>query len=308
MKQLRVISAAVCMIGLLVLGGCGLPGLTTSSTDTVKIGAQSFTESEIMANVVSQLLEHNTNLKTTIINNLGSNFVQQKAMENGDIDISATRYTGTDLSTVLGQKVEKDPQKALHVVQREFHRQYRYKFYKSYGFANTYAFTVTKQEAEQRGYRNVSDLKKDSDRLKIGLDSAWLKRAGDGYPAFQKVYGMTFAHTYPMQIGLVYDAVKKGRIDVALAYSTDGRIKAYHLQILKDDRHFFPPYDCAPLVKESLIKKYPQIDRELKKLQGTITTEKMQELNYQVDGELKEPSTVAREFLQQHHYFAKGEN
>ncbi|MCI1856949.1 MAG: osmoprotectant ABC transporter substrate-binding protein [Sporolactobacillus sp.] len=303
MKKIERIGAVIGLICCLLLGGCALPGLGASSDYTVKIGAQSFTESEIMANIVSQLLEHNTNFKTSIVKNLGSNFVQQKAMENGDIDISATRYTGTDLSTVLGQKVVKDPEKALNIVQREFHRQYHYKFYDSYGFDNTYAFTVTKREAKQHGYQKVSDLKKDKDRLKIGLDSGWLKRSGDGYPAFQKAYGMTFAHTYPMQIGLVYDAVKRGRMDVVLAYSTDGRIKAYHLQILKDDRRFFPPYDCAPLVKESLLKKYPQIDRELKKLQGTITTEKMQELNYEVDGKLKEPSTVAREFLEAHHYF-----
>lgn len=287
----------------LFISGCALPGLGASSDQTVKIGAQSFTESEILAHVISQLLEHNTNLNTHIVKNLGSNYVQQKALENGDIDISATRYTGTDLTSILDQEVEKDPEKALRVVQRAFHEQFGYKFYDSYGFANTYAFTMTKENAEKNGYKKISDLEKDADQLKLGVDNAWLKRSGDGYPGFKKAYGFSFGQTYPMQIGLVYDAVDQGRMDIVLAYSTDGRIKAYDLKMLEDDRRYFPPYDCAPLIKERMIRQHPEIDRELKKLQGTITTEKMQELNYEVDGELKEPSTVAREFLEEHNYF-----
>ncbi|RYL86654.1 osmoprotectant ABC transporter substrate-binding protein [Sporolactobacillus sp. THM19-2] len=290
-------------MSLLLIGGCSLPGLGASSEEPVRIGAQSFTESEILANVISQLLEHNTDLDTRIVKNLGSNFVSQKALENNEIDLAATRYTGTDLTSILNQKVEKDPEKALRIVQKAFHEQYGYKFYDSYGFANTYAFTMTKENADKNHYQKISDLQADADKLKLGVDNAWLKRAGDGYPAFKKTYGFAFGKTYPMQIGLVYDAVNQGRMDIVLAYSTDGRIKAYDLKMLKDDRRFFPPYDCAPLIKENTIKKYPEIDRELKKLQGVISTEKMQELNYEVDGELKEPSTVAREFLEAHDYF-----
>lgn len=112
----------------LMITGCSLPGLGSSSETTVKIGAQSMTESEILANMIAQLLERNTELDTKIIKNLGSNFVQQKAMETGDIDIAATRYTGTDLTSVLGQEIEKDPVKAMEIVQREFKEQYGFKF------------------------------------------------------------------------------------------------------------------------------------------------------------------------------------
>ncbi|RYL86653.1 osmoprotectant ABC transporter substrate-binding protein [Sporolactobacillus sp. Y61] len=290
-------------MSLLLIGGCSLPGLGASSGDSVRIGAQSFTESEILANVISQLLEHNTDLDTQIVKNLGSNYVGQKALENNEIDIAAARYTGTDLTSILNQKVEKDPEKALGIVQKAYHERFGYKFYDSYGFANTYAFTMTKENADKHHYQKISDLQPDADKLKLGVDNIWLKLAGDGYPAFKKAYGFAFGKTYPMQIGLVYDAVKKGQMDIVLAYSTDGRIKAYDLKMLKDDRHFFPPYDCSPVVKESTLKKHPEVDRELKKLQGVISTEKMQELNYEVDGELKEPSTVAREFLEAHDYF-----
>jgi osmoprotectant transport system substrate-binding protein len=300
LRRLAVITLLACS---LLTSSCALPGLSGSSSDSVKIGAQSFTESEIMANIISQLLEHNTGLKTTIVKNLGSNYVQQKAMENGDIDLSATRYTGTDMVTVLHQKAEKDPAKALRLVQKEFHKQFGYKFFNPYGFDNTYTFVVTKKLAKEKGYTKISDLHRDTGRLKLGIDNAWLKRSGDGYPAFKKTYKMNFSHIYPMQIGLVYNAVRRGQMDIVLAYSTDGRIKAFNLQMLKDDKHFFPPYQCAPLANEKILKKHPEINRQLAKLQGTITTEKMQELNDEVDDKLKEPSTVAAEFLKAHHFF-----
>lgn len=81
-----------------------------------------------------------------------------------------------------------------------------------------------------------------------------MKLKGNGYQDFTKTYGMTFGGTYPMQIGLVYDAVKSGKMDIVLAYSTDGRIKSYGLKMLKDDKQFFPPYDCSPVVPKRCSK------------------------------------------------------
>ncbi|MFJ7756080.1 osmoprotectant ABC transporter substrate-binding protein [Peribacillus muralis] len=299
-KSSMIIALLACT---LIISGCSLPGLGSSSDTTVKIGAQSMTESEILANMIAQLLERNTDLETKIIKNLGSNFVQQKAMETGDIDIAATRYTGTDLTSVLGQEIEKDPKKAMEIVQREFKKQYGFKFFDSYGFDNTYAFTISNELAEKKGYEKISDLKEDAGELRLGVDSAWLKRKGDGYRGFVDTYGLKFGETYPMQIGLVYDAVKSGQMDIVLAYSSDGRIKVNNLKLLEDDKQYFPPYDCSPVVTEDLMKRYPQIEDELNKLIGEINTETMQELNYEVDGNLKEPSVVAAEFLKAHHYF-----
>ncbi|WP_110927990.1 osmoprotectant ABC transporter substrate-binding protein [Bacillus massiliglaciei] len=303
MRKIKTSVVAAMLAVMMLMGGCSLPGLAATSDSTIKIGAQSMTESEILANVISMLIERNTNLDTAIVKNLGSNFVQQKAMENGDVDIAATRYTGTDLTSVLKQETEKNPEKAMEIVQKEFKKQYGYKFYDSYGFDNTYAFTITKELAEEKGYKTISDLASDSKELSLGVDNAWLKRKGDGYQGFTKTYNMEFGKTYPMQIGLVYDAVKNGQMDIVLAYSSDGRIKANNLFLLEDDKKYFPPYDCSPVAVGDLLKKYPEIDDQLQKLVGTITTDKMQELNYEVDGHLKEPSTVAKEFLEENNYF-----
>lgn len=124
-----------------------------------------------------------------------------------------------------------------------------------------------------------------------------MNRAGDGYPAFQKDYGFKFASARPMQIGLVYDALKNKKLDVAVGYSTDGRIAAYNLKVLKDDRKFFPPYDGSPLATEKLVKDNPEIDKALKKLEGKISTKDMQKLNYEADGKGKEPAVIAEEYV-----------
>ncbi|MCY8025601.1 osmoprotectant ABC transporter substrate-binding protein [Bacillus sonorensis] len=302
MKYVRgkvILLAAVCI----VLSGCALPGLKGDSGQTIKIGAQSMSESEIIASILAQLIEHNTDLQTETIKNLGSNAVQQQALQKGEIDVAATRYTGDALTGTLRMKPEKDPEKALKLTQKEFKKRYQMKWFDSYGFDNTYAFTVTQELAEKHHLDKISDLKKYASQYKLGVDNYWMKREGDGYIAFMKDYAIKFGSTYPMQIGLVYDAVKNGKMDIVLAYSTDGRIKAYNLKILKDDKRFFPPYDCSPVVPEKVLKEHPELEGVINQLIGTIDTETMQELNYEVDGKLKEPSVVAKQFLEKHHYF-----
>ncbi|MDU1489024.1 MAG: glycine betaine ABC transporter substrate-binding protein [Staphylococcus epidermidis] len=164
-------------------------------------------------------------------------------------------------------------------------------------------FMVTKETAKKYHLEKVSDLEKYKDELRLGMDTQWMNRAGDGYPAFVKDYGFKFDSARPMQIGLVYDALKNNKLDVAVGYSTDGRIAAYDLKILEDDRKFFPPYDGSPLANEQLIKDNPEIDKALKKLEGKISTEEMQKLNYEADGKGKEPAVIAEEYLKKHHYF-----
>ncbi|PON03233.1 osmoprotectant ABC transporter substrate-binding protein [Bacillus halotolerans] len=301
-KKIRWIGA-LAFAFVMLLSGCSLPGLGGASQDTIKVGAQSITESEILANMIAQLIEHDTDLNTALVKNLGSNYVQHQAMLGGDIDISATRYSGTDLTSTLGMEAEKNPEKALNIVQKEFDKRFKYKWFDSYGFDNTYAFTVTKKFAEKEHVNTVSDLKKNASEYKLGVDNAWLKRKGDGYKGFVSTYGFEFGTTYPMQIGLVYDAVKNEKMDAVLAYSTDGRIKAYDLKILEDDKQFFPPYDCSLVIPEKVLKEHPELEGIIDKLIGKIDTETMQELNYEVDGKLKEPSVVAKEFLEKHHYF-----
>jgi len=302
MKKSKWMVVLVLSFSLLV-SGCSLPGLSASSNKTIKIGTMVTTESQILGYMQKYMIEHYTGLKVDIVNNLGSSIVLHKAMENGNVDISSVRYTGTDLPGALGMEPVKDPKEALKIVQKEFQKRFDQTWFDSYGFANSYAFTVSQDFAKKNHLEKVSDLKPLVNDLRLGVDNSWLKRKGDGYEGFTKEYGFEFGHTYPMQIGLVYKAVQSGKMDVVLAYTTDGRINAYHLKVLEDDKHFFPPYDASPVARNDVLKQHPKLKTILQKLVGKISTEKMQELNYESDGKMKEPSVVAKEFLEKNHYF-----
>lgn len=305
MKNIKCI-LIVLALSLVVLSGCGLPGLGDSnSKDSVKITATESSETKIVANIEKLMIEHYTNgdIKPIIIGNLGSSIVQHNALMRGDANMSAVRFTGTELTSVLDAPPTRDANKAMEESQRLFKKKYNQKYYHSLGFENTYAFMVTKETADKYHLEKVSDLEKYKDQLRLGMDTQWMNRAGDGYPAFQKEYGFKFKSARPMQIGLVYDALKNKKLDIAVGYSTDGRIAAYNLKILKDDRNFFPPYDGSPLATEKLIKDHPEIDKALTKLENTISTKEMQKLNYEADGKGKEPAVIAEEFIKKHNYF-----
>lgn len=292
------------LVSLLTLAGCSLPGLASASSDqTIAITGGITSESQILASLVAGMIEHYTDYDTTIINNLATTTINHQAMMNGDAEISAARYTGTDLTTTLGLAPVKDPKEAFKIVEKEFESRYQQTYMPSYGFDNTYVFLVRKDTAEKYQLKTVSDLQKHAGELVAGVDTAWITREGDGYEGFQEEYGFSFSRILPMQIGLVYDAVSAGKMDIVLGYSTDGRIASYDLVMLEDDRHFFPPYDAAPIIDDQLIAKEPKLKEAIAKLAGTIDTKEMQRLNYQADNNLVEPSVVAQEFLSNHNYF-----
>lgn len=301
-KTLALFAVILLSFGTL-LSGCSLPGLGGGAEGTIRVGSLSTTESQIVSNIVKQMIEHDTDLKVELVNNLGSSVVQHQAMVNGDVDITATRYTGTDLVGPLGEEPIKDPKKALVAVKKGFEEKFHQTWFDSYGFANTYAFMVRADTAKKYNLKTVSDMRPVQDQLTAGVDNSWMERKGDGYKAFSKDYNIEFKKIFPMQIGLIYTALKDKQMDVALGYSTDGRIPTYDLKVLKDDKKFFPPYDASPLATDKILKEHPELKTTLNKLVGTISTEEMQRLNYEADGKLKEPSVVAKEFLEKHNYF-----
>lgn len=293
------------LIGMSFLfSACSFPGLASNqSEDTIAITGGITSESQILGSMVAEMIEHYTDKKTTVINNLATTTINHQAMINQDAQISAARYTGTDLTTTLGLDPLKDPTKALDTVEKEFKERFDQTWLTPYGFDNTYVFLVRKDTAEKYNLKTVSDLKKVADQLSAGVDTSWITRKGDGYEGFQKEYGFSFKTILPMQIGLVYDAVAAGKMDVVLGYSTDGRIASYDLVMLEDDRKFFPPYDAVPVISDQLVAEMPELVQIIDKLGGKISTEEMQKLNYEADNNLVEPSIVAKNFLKEHDYF-----
>ncbi|WNC13890.1 osmoprotectant ABC transporter substrate-binding protein [Brevibacillus brevis] len=290
-RWMRVLVMAV--FAVVIAAGCG-------SGDVVKIGHQPTTEQTILAQMLKQVIEGNSDLKTQLVGGLGATPVVLKAMESGDIQISAVRYVGTDLTSSLGLKeFSKDPKEAFELVKKGVAEKFDQEWFPSYGFDNTYIFTVRKEVAEKYHLQKISDLAKVADQLHLGTDSGWLERPNDGYEAFKQAYGFSFGKTTPMDIGLVYKAVANGEVDIVLAYSTDSRLKEYNLVTLQDDKKFFPPYGASPVVRNDTLKQHPQLTELIGKLTNRIDTATMTALNYQVDIEKRDPEEVARTFLKE---------
>ncbi|MDN6639423.1 MAG: osmoprotectant ABC transporter substrate-binding protein [Tetragenococcus sp.] len=289
----------------LFLTGCSsLPGLPSNKdSDVISITGGVTTESQILASLASGMIEHYTDYRTSIINNLGTAQIDQQALLNGDADISAARYTGTDIITILQMDAIKDPEEAFEVSKNEVMARYNQYRFPPYGFDNTFVFLVRKDTAQEYNLEKVSDLEAIADQVTVGTDRPWITRAGDGYPGFIQEYGFEFDKMLPMQIGLVYDAVAADRVDVVLGYSTDGRIASNNLVMLEDDKQFFPPYDATMIANQSFLDQYPEAKDVLDRLVDTIDTETMQELNYESDNNLVEPSIVAEQFLEENDYF-----
>lgn len=288
-----------------VLAGCALPGLGSGSGEEgITVAGVTSTEGLIMSYVVEGMIEHYMDdMDVQVINNLGSSTVSHQALLNGDANIAGVKYTGTSLTGELGEDPITDPEKALEVVVEGFDEKFDQKWFPSYGFANSYAFMVTKETAEEYGLEKISDLEPYALEMNAGVDNSWIEREGDGYDAFLDTYGFDFNRVYPMQIGLVYDALQAGSMDIILGYSTDGRIASYDLVVLEDDLQLFPPYDASPLATNEILEAYPELEGILLRMEGMISEEQMQEMNYEADNNLKEPQVVAEEFLKENNYF-----
>ena len=300
-KSLLIVSSTI-----LITSACTLPGLgdvSSGERESITVAGQVSTEGTILTYIVQQMVEHYLDTNAEVIINLGTSSMVHQAMLQEDANIGAAKYTGTSLTGELGVDAIKDPDEALEVVVEGFDEEFNMEWFPTYGFANTYAFMVTQEVADEYGFEKISDVADHASELTAGVDSSWLSREGDGYDGFVEEYGFDFGEIYPMQIGLVYDAVEAGEMDIVLGYSTDGRIASYDLVVLEDDLNFFPPYDTSPVANFEVLDDYPELENILLKLEGQISPEQMQELNYIADDMLIEPAIVAETFLEANNYF-----
>jgi osmoprotectant transport system permease protein len=264
----------------------------------VVIASKNFTEQFILAELMAQLIEERTNLTVERRFDLGGTMICHGAIINGEIDIYA-EYTGTGLTAILRHEVLSNPDEAFRVVARAYRNRFAIEWLQSFGFNNTYAITVRKRDAYLHGWEKISDLRESAANLRAGFTSEFAERP-DGYPGLRKVYGLSFGEVRDFDPTLMYEALAKGEADVICAFATDGRLAAYQLEPLSDDRGFFPPYYAAPIIREEVLKAHPEIRDALAPLLGLLDDLTMQRLNYQVDGKKRSPRHVARDFLKSH--------
>ena len=264
----------------------------------ITIGSKHFTEQEILGEILSLLIEEHTDIKVVKKLTLGGTMVCFNALRKGDIDLYP-EYTGTGLVNILDREAVKDPDEAYEIVKKQFFEKFDLTWLKPFGFNNAYTLTMRAKHAEALGIKTISDLVHHQNELQPGFDAEFFVRS-DGYPGLKKRYGLYFKKN-PRQMvpGIMYKALAEKSVDVICGYTTDGRIPAYDLVILEDDKNFFPPYYAAPLIRRDTLLKYPELKEVLNKIGGVIDNQRMQKLNYEVDKKEKSASVVAQEFLEE---------
>ena len=253
-------------------------------------------EPEILANMYKILIEKNTDMTVTVKPNFGKTTFLYEALKKGDIAIYP-EFTGTVTESLLkpAPQVGHDPGAVYQAARDGIKRQDDLALLKPMAYQNTYAVAVPKKIAQEYGLKTISDLKKVEGKLKAGFTLEFNDRE-DGNKGLQKVYGLHL-QVSTMEPALRYQAIQSGDIQITDAYSTDAELARYDLVVLEDDKQLFPPYQGAPLMKEALLKKHPELEGILNQLAGKITAEQMSQMNYQVGVEGKSAAQVARDFL-----------
>jgi glycine betaine/choline ABC-type transport system substrate-binding protein len=289
----KIFSLVLC-VALLV----GVFGCAATEEKKVVVASKPHSEQYILAEMITLLIENGTDIKVEKKLGIGGGTANiQPAMESGEIDIYP-EYTGTGWLFVLKEELINDPEVLYEAVKKAYAEDYNIKWLGMYGFNNTYAIAMKRELAEEMGIETYSDLAEKAGDLSFGGEYDFYERE-DGLPGLEALYGLLFGDTVEMDIGLKYEAIGSGQVDVINAFSTDGLIKKFDLKVLEDDKQFFPAYHAATLVRQEILDAYPELEAVLEAMSGQISDEEMTELNYLVENEKMDPAKVAEEFLKE---------
>lgn len=292
-KANRAAAAVALVLVFATVLGAVLP---SGKKETVHIATKPMTEQYILGEMMSLLIEQNTDLKVEVTQGVGGGTSNiQPAMESGEFDIYP-EYTGTAWNTVL-KKTNVYSEDLFADLQREYNDSLGMSWVGMYGFNNTYGLAVRKEIAEQYGLKTYSDLKSVADKLVFGAEYDFFERE-DGYDALCAAYGFSFGKTMDLDIGLKYQALEQGKIDVMAVFTTDGQLAAANAVVLEDDKGFYPSYKCANVVRNEVLEKHPELKEVLSSLTDLITDSDMAQMNYDVETLGKEPEEVAKNYLQ----------
>lgn len=298
-KKGVLISKCSGVLLLIFLIFIGINKFQSIGKKTLVIGHKNYTEQRILGQMYKILLENKTDYNIEVVE-LGGGRIPFEALKNNDIDLYP-EYTGTIYSGILKESGLSDSDLVYDFVKKQMNKKFNLTLLDKLKFSNTYTFVLKPEVAEKYGITNISDLVNVSDKLLLGGDGEFYERE-DGLVGLEKVYGLHFKNKIHMDTGLVFMAVNSNKVDIAVAYSTDGGINKYNLTIIKDDKSFFPPYNIAPVVRNEFKDKNPQLTKVMNTFSGQITEKEMQKMNYLVTEENMKEEEVARQFLKSKNY------
>lgn len=297
-KTILVVLGTCCLF----LIGFGINTAVSNQTETITIAGKLGSEPEILINMYKELIEDgDSHIKVVLKPNFGKTTFLFSALKSGRIEIYP-EFTGTILETfskksvvTTGLTATQTYQKARNLVQK----QDKLTLLKPMAYDNTYALAVKNEFMKKYHLSKISDLSLIQSQLNGGMTLEFIDR-GDGFKGIKKLYNINFP-VKSMEPALRYQAINQGKVNIVDAYSTDSELRQYHLSILKDDKHNFPIYQGAPLMKTTFVQKHPQVVNKLNKLAGKITEKEMQQMNYEVNVKNVEPRQVAHNYLLKHH-------
>lgn len=261
----------------------------------IVVGAKTFTEQYILSDILARQIREATGMRVDVLSSLGST-VAFDALRAGEID-AYVDYSGTIWATIMRRDaVPQARGDVLTEVRRFLSEQHGIELVGALGFENAYALAMRRRQAEASGIGRISELARNAPRMVIGGDYEFFARPE--WEALRRIYGLAFQGQRSMDSSLMYQAAANGDVDVISAFSTDGRLAAFDLIVLEDERGAIPPYDAVILAGARLIEEHPAAIAALRELEGQIDADRMRRMNLMVDQQGASPTSVAEAFLQ----------
>jgi osmoprotectant transport system substrate-binding protein len=277
---------------IVLLIACG-----PSRENRIVVGSKNFTEQLILGELIAQQIENKTHLPVERRFYLAGTFICQQAILAGRIDIYP-EYTGTALTAVLKEKPSADRKEIYDVVKTKYEKQFNLEVGAPFGFNDTFAIEIRGEDARRLGLKTISQAAPYTPNWHAGFGYEFMERP-DGYKGLAATYNLRFAdNPRIMDLGLLTRALKDKQVDLIAGNTTDGLIPALDLFVLEDDKHYFPPYEAVPIIRQETMAHHPELKPALAELAGKISDAEMRQLNYAVDGQHRDVKQVVREFMQ----------
>ena len=287
---LRFVYFLCLMTFLYFVSACNKPPQTK-----ITIGSKFFTEQVILAELLAQHIEARTSIPVERKTNLGGTLLVHKALQAGELDLYV-EYTGTALTAVLNELPPGDSAAVYNRVKQLYSDGFHLELTEPLGFENTFAMVIRGDDAKNLHLRTISDIAPMAGKWRVGVGYEFLERQ-DGFRGWSDRYNLHFAESpRVMDLGLIYRALVDHQVDIVAGNSTDGLIDSLGLIALADDRHYFPPYDAVPIVRQSTLARFPQLRAALADLADKLSASDIRRLNYAVDGQHQDVAAVVRSF------------
>ena len=270
-----------------------------SHAHAVVVASKNFTEQAVLGELLAQRIERAAHLPVERRLYLAGTYICHQALLAGRADLYV-EYTGTALTAVLKDPPITGSQAVFDRVRSEYARRWNLVVLPSLGFDNSFAVIMRGPDSRQFHVTRLSGASAQAPHWRLGVGFEFMERP-DGYAGLVRAYGLTFREPpRVMDLGLLYRALEDNQVDLIVGNSTDGLISALDLAALQDDKHYFPPYEAVPVVREEALREYPGLREALEGLAGRITADDMRRMNYAVDGQHRDAADVVAEFLRAH--------